>query len=97
MANKQSKEAVAAAQLTRVKGVASLEIKMSNLFADIKGITNKTEKSEGKIEDLLLTVSLDDHLLSTVQKRMLNPMVIKVCSVSSMPCTPLSYRQLREK
>lgn len=86
-----------AATQTRANGIVALEVKMSNLFADIKSITSKIEKPEGRVEDLLLTVSLDDQLLSAIQKQMLNPMVIKVCSASQMPNTPMCFSELKQK
>ena len=49
------------------------------------------------MEELLLSVSLDNDLLSEIQKRELNPMVIKVSSASELPNKPLSYMELREK
>ena len=51
----------------------------------------------GTIEELLLSVSLDNDLLSGIQKRVLNPMVIRVSSASELPCKPMTYMQLREK
>ena len=63
----------------------------------MKSTTTKLGKPAGNIEELLLSVSLDDDLLSEIQKRDLNPMVIKVVSASELPNKPLSYMELREK
>ena len=63
----------------------------------MKSTTTKLGKAAGNIEELLLSVSLDNDLLSEIQKRELNPMVIKVSSASELPNKPLSYMELREK
>ena len=45
----------------------------------------------------MVTISLDKPLLSDEQKKDLNPMVIKLCSVNDLPNKPLSYKELDEK
>lgn len=82
---------------TRIHGTATLCIKMYTFFSSVKSTTTKLGKPAGNIEELLLSVSLDDDLLSEIQKRDLNPMVIKVVSASELPNKPLSYMELREK
>ena len=70
---------------------------MYTFFSGVKSNTTKLGKPAGNIEELLLSVSLDDELLSEIQKRQLNPMVIKVSSASELPSKPLTYMQLKEK
>ena len=92
-----SKKELALAAHARIHGTATVSIKMATFFAGIKSTTNRIEKAAGSIEDLLISVTLDEELLSEIQKKVLNPMVIKVTSASSLPNKPMSYKQLREK
>ena len=91
------KDLALAAAHTRTHGTAALSVKMCTFFSGAKSTTTKLGKSMGTIEELLLSVSLDNDLLSGIQKRVLNPMVIRVSSASELPCKPMTYMQLREK
>ncbi|RMX52800.1 hypothetical protein pdam_00012207 [Pocillopora damicornis] len=91
------KDLALAAAHTRTHGTAALSVKMCTFFSGAKSTTTKLGKSVGTIEELLLSVSLDNDLLSGIQKRVLNPMVIRVSSASELPCKPMTYMQLREK
>ena len=63
----------------------------------IEGVTNRLEKPVPGIEDMFVSVQLSGPLLSEEQKKELNPMIIKIHSVTNMPETPLSHDQLKEK
>lgn len=91
------KEIAMAAAHTRIHGTATLCVKMYKFFSGIKSDTTKLGKPAGNIEELLLSVSLDNDLLSEIQKRDLNPMVLRVSSASDLPNKPLSYMELRER
>ena len=96
--SKREEQKVAAmAALTRIHGIASVKLRLSLLFAGTKSITERLGCKVNGIEDLMVTVSLDKPLLSTEQTKELNPMVIKLCSVSDLPNKPLSYEELNEK
>lgn len=85
------------AAFTRIHGIASIKIRLSLLFAGTKSITERLGSKVNGIEDLMVTVSVDKPLLSDEQTKELNPMVIKLCSVSDLPDKPLSYKELNEK
>ena len=91
------KDHALAEQQKRIHGTATLCVKMYTFFSGMKSNTTKLSKPAGNIEELLLSVSLDDELLSEIQKRELNPMVIRVSSASELPNKPLTYKQLKEK
>lgn len=95
--NASKKDLALTAAHTRVHGTATLCVKMYTFFSGVKSTTTKLGKAAGNIEELLLSVSLDNDLLSEIQKRELNPMVIKVSSASELPNKPLPYMELREK
>ncbi|KAL9960808.1 hypothetical protein ACROYT_G034311 [Oculina patagonica] len=93
-----SKKDIAIAEAhKRIHGTATLCVKMYTFFSGVKSNTTKLGKPAGNIEELLLSVSLDNELLSEIQKRELNPMVIRVSSASELPNKPLTYMQLKEK
>ena len=92
----EQKMAILAA-FTRVHGIASVKLRLSLLFAGTKSITERLGNKVNGLEDLMVTVSLDKPLLSNEQKKDLNPMVIKMCSVNDLPNKPLSYKDLSEK
>ena len=96
-ASTSKKELALAAAHIRMHGTASLSVKMYTFFSGAKSTTTKLGKPAGGIEELLLSVSLDNDLLSEIQKRQLNPMVIRVSSASELPSKPMTYMQLREK
>ena len=92
----EQKMAVLAA-FTRVHGIALIKLRLCLLFAGTKSITERLGCKVNGIEDLMVTVSLDKPLLSDEQRKDLNPMVIKLCSVNNLPNKPLSYDELNEK
>lgn len=96
-AGPSKKDLVLAEAHKKLHGTATLCVKMYTFFSGVKSNTTKLGKPAGNIEELLLSVSLDDDLLSETQKRELNPMVIRVSSASELPNKPLSYMQLKEK
>ena len=89
--------AFAAAAHARIHGTATLCVKMYKFFSGMRSETTKLKKTAGNIEELFLSVSLDNDLLSEIQKRDLNPMVIRVSSASDLPNKPMSHVELREK
>jgi hypothetical protein len=93
---REENKAAAMAAYTRVHGIASIKLRLSLLFAGSKSITERLGNKVNGLEDLMVTVSLDKPLLSDEQKKSLNPMVIKMCSVNDLPSKPLSYKDLKE-
>ena len=62
-----------------------------------QSITGRLQQPVSGVEDLFITVALDQPLLSEEQKRELNPMIITIKSVTDMPNSPLSFEELRSK
>ena len=91
------KDLALAAAHTKIHGTATLCVKMYKFFSGAKSNTTKLGKPIGNIEELLLSVSLDNDLLSEIQKCELNPMVIRVSSAHDLPNKPMSYMELRER
>ena len=60
----------------------------------MRTVTNRLDKPVPGLQDVFLTVSLEGSLMSEEQKRKLNPMIVKVHSVTNLPDTPLSYEEL---
>ena len=87
----------ALAASVRAQGIASISVQLSMLFAGLNSVTSRLGGPVSGIEDIMVTVSLDKPLLSEEQNKDLNPMVMKLCSVSDLPNKPLSYSELQEK
>ena len=90
----QRKAEIQAAYI-RLHGLAIVPIKLSSLFTGTTFVDGRLESPAGTVEDLIITLTLDSPLLSEPQKKVLNPMVIKVSSANNMPKKPLGYDQLR--
>ncbi|PIK55244.1 hypothetical protein BSL78_07840 [Apostichopus japonicus] len=61
---------------------------MKLLFSGLKSVTNRLDKPVPGIEDVFITVAADGPLMSEELHREVNPLVIKVASVSDLPTTP---------
>ena len=91
------KDLATAVAHNRAHGTATLCVKIYKFFSGLRCNTTKLKEPCGNVEELFLSVSLDNDLLSEIQKRDLNPMVIRVSSASDLPNKPMSYKELREK
>uniref|UniRef100_A0A4W3I7Q9 DUF4550 domain-containing protein n=1 Tax=Callorhinchus milii TaxID=7868 RepID=A0A4W3I7Q9_CALMI len=60
-------------------------------------VTNKLEKPCQTIMDAYFTLSLKQSLLSDKLQKELNPLVIRILSVTSMPSTPISISDLEDR
>nr|KAG5711366.1 hypothetical protein BaRGS_006063 [Batillaria attramentaria] len=92
-------EAVAAAAAEQAKkyGICMVPFKMSLLFSGTTSVTSRLQSAVSGVEDMFITVALDQPLLSDELKSALNPMIITVKSVTDMPDTPMSFEELRTK
>lgn len=63
----------------------------------LKSVTNRLDKPVPGIEDVFITVAADGPLMSEELHKELNPLVIKVASVSDLPNTPLSLEELNRR
>ncbi|XP_076468773.1 uncharacterized protein LOC143299450 isoform X2 [Babylonia areolata] len=89
--------AAAAAEQAKKFGVCVVPFRMALLFSGMQTITSRLQQPVNGVEDLFITVSLDQPLLSEEQKRALNPMIITVKSVTNMPSHPMAFEELRSK
>ena len=60
-------------------------------------MTNRLDSPAEDVNDMFVTISLDDDLLNEQQREALNPMSIKIESTSAMPNTPMTYSELRKR
>ncbi|KAL8603356.1 hypothetical protein ACOMHN_039719 [Nucella lapillus] len=92
-------EAAASASAEQAKkfGVCMVPFRMALLFSGMQSITSRLQQPVAGVEDLFITVSLDQPLLSEDQKRALNPMIITVKSVTDMPSSPMTFEELQSK
>ena len=62
-----------------------------------KSVTGRLNNTANPLLDALVTVSINEDLLSEEMKQALNPMVIKVHAALNMPNTPVSFVELQRR
>lgn len=67
------------------ENMARVAIDFSTFFAGVKSVTSRSEDSVKGIEDVFMTLSLDGDLMSEAQRKLLNPLTLKVLSLTSLP------------
>ena len=97
MRSAAERQAEARAAYIKVNGIAKVPVELSQLFTGTVVVNSRLESSIGTIEDLVIIVSLDKPLLSEPQRKVLNPLVIRVFSSNDMPTKPLSYAELQSR
>eukprot|EP00062_Callorhinchus_milii_P017633 gi/632970322/ref/XP_007901584.1/ PREDICTED: uncharacterized protein FLJ43738 [Callorhinchus milii] len=80
-----------------VEPAAVINLDIKPLVAGSNSVTNKLEKPCQTIMDAYFTLSLKQSLLSDKLQKELNPLVIRILSVTSMPSTPISISDLEDR
>ncbi len=70
---------------------------MKCLFSGIPYYMARLEDSTSTMHDCLLTVAVENSLMSDQQLYELNPFSIKIEKLTDMPNAPNSYKELNEK
>ncbi|XP_078270082.1 uncharacterized protein cfap92 isoform X2 [Rhinoraja longicauda] len=102
-AKKQTKEKLIPQKIPKKKKVKEkpaptlIKVDIKPLLAGDKSVTSTSEKLIQGILSVLFTVSVDKSLMSEEAERVLNPMVIRILSASSMPSTPVPIHELQER
>ncbi|XP_074646485.1 uncharacterized protein LOC141902581 [Tubulanus polymorphus] len=96
---RRKKDPLAQAQAEYVKkhGIATIKVRLAELFADKLTITSRLEKSVTTIDDMFVTVTIDKQIMSDEQRLKFNPIVVKVHSATNMPETPISHMDLNQR
>ncbi|XP_022081512.1 uncharacterized protein LOC110974284 [Acanthaster planci] len=95
--HKAEHAAAALAMYIKQYGNACIPIRMKLLFAGLRSVTNRLTTPVRGLEDVFLTLSLDGPLMSEGLRRELNPLILKVNSGTSLPASPLPYRELARR
>nr|XP_006007885.2 PREDICTED: uncharacterized protein KIAA1257 homolog [Latimeria chalumnae] len=93
----KSRESSAAAEMRKKYGIAMIELDLMALLAGDKSVTSRVAKPSPDVLDAFLTVSVDKSLMSIEQELELNPLIIRIISVTSLPTTPVPVHVLKEK
>ena len=91
------KKAEAKAAYIKTHGLTSVSVKLSSFFTGVSLISGRLESPIGTVEDLVITLSVDQPLLSELQRKALNPLIIRILSANNMPSKPVSYNHLRKR
>jgi hypothetical protein len=88
---------LAAQEHAKKYGVCMIAMRMAELFAGKMMVTTRLEKPVPSVDDVFLTVSISEPLLSDEQLEKLNPLIITVQSATNMPSTPLGFEELGQR
>ncbi|XP_053378149.1 uncharacterized protein LOC123529262 isoform X2 [Mercenaria mercenaria] len=86
-----------AAENIKRNGVCMVPIRMAVLFSGVQTITNRLDTPVLGLEDMFVTLQLNKPLLNQKQKQELNPMIIKIHSITNMPSSPMTHEQLKDR
>ncbi|XP_025106751.1 uncharacterized protein LOC112571726 isoform X2 [Pomacea canaliculata] len=86
--------AAVAAENIRKFGICMIPFRMSLLFSGMRAATSRLKQPVPGVEDMFITISLSQPLLSDAQKQELNPTIITIVSATMMPNIPMSYEEL---
>ncbi len=93
---KTKKEMAAEQDYIKKNGVARLQLRMKILFSGESYIAARITETTPTIGDCILSVQLENSLMSDDQLYDLNPMTIKVEKLTNMPNKPVPFNELKE-
>ena len=94
---KTKKELATEMEYVKKNGTARIKLKMKILFTGCSFIVSRLESTVPAVEDFLVSVNVQNSLMSDQQLSDLNPISIKLEKICEMPDDPISYTELREK
>lgn len=94
---KSKRELAAELDFIKKNGVARVKLKMKILFAGYSYLASRITETTSTVEDCLVSVSLENSLMSEQQLIDLNPLSITLQKITNMPNEPVKYNELKEK
>ncbi|KAL3851655.1 hypothetical protein ACJMK2_015384 [Sinanodonta woodiana] len=84
-------------EYTKKFGICVIPVRLGILFTGAQTVTNRLEQPVAGVEDAFVTIQLDGPLMSEKLHRELNPLIIKIQSVTNLPEMPVSLETLKQK
>lgn len=94
---KTKREIAAELEFIKKNGVARVKLKMKVLFAGHKYLASRLNETTSTIEDCIVSINLENSLMSEQQLVDLNPLSITLEKITSMPNEPVKFSELKEK
>uniref|UniRef100_A0A8B9Q7S2 Cilia and flagella associated protein 92 (putative) n=1 Tax=Apteryx owenii TaxID=8824 RepID=A0A8B9Q7S2_APTOW len=82
--------------MAKKHGIASLQLDLMPLLAGEKSVISRLEENNPKVLDAYASFTVAIPLLSERQRYELNPLVIKICSATCLPNTPVPIEELQK-
>ena len=93
---KTKKELAAEMEYVRKNGVTRVKLKMKVLFSGESYLGGRIEEPTSTIDDCIISINLENSLMSDAQLYDLNPLTIKIDKLSNMPDKPVGFSDLRQ-
>jgi hypothetical protein len=94
---KSKKELAAELEYIKKNGVAQVKLKMKVLFSGESYLGARINDPISTLEDCIISINLENSLMSENQLYELNPLTIKIEKLTNMPQKPVSLSDLKEK
>ncbi|KAK3601780.1 hypothetical protein CHS0354_016147 [Potamilus streckersoni] len=78
-------------------GICVIPVRLGIFFTGAQTVTNRLEQPVPGVEDAFVTIQLDGPLMSEKLHRELNPLIIKIQSITNLPQMPVSLETLKQK
>jgi hypothetical protein len=95
--DRSRKEQINELEEIKKNGIRSIKLKMKTLFAGYKTVTMRLDNACSSIDDVFLTINVENTLMSDAQLELLNPFTIKIEKITDMPSEPIPFELLRER
>lgn len=94
---KSKKEIAAEMEYVKKNGTAQVKLKMKVLFSGETYLGARINEPISTVEDCIISINLENNLMSENQLYDLNPLTIKVEKLTNMPQKPINYQELKER
>lgn len=94
---KSKKEIAAEMEYVKKNGTAQVKLKMKVLFSGESYLGARISEPISTVEDCIISINLENSLMSENQLYDLNPLTIKIEKLTNMPQKPVNFPELKER
>lgn len=94
---KSKKESAFEQEFIRKNGIKRIKLRTKVLFSGNNYFMERLDQPIDSLDDCLVSIDVENALMSEQQLYDLNPLTIKIQKITNMPDKPLSYEQLRDQ
>ena len=93
--DKSRKELAAELDYIKKNGVTHVKLRMKILFTGVSQLAARMDRSLSTLDDCLVSINLENSLMSDRQMKELNPITIRLSKLTNMPNKPHDYSELK--